>query len=227
MLRRTLLALLGVLAFVAPAGATWSIVVVNRRTGEVGVASATCVDNIYLIGRLPAALPGLGGGVIQASGAFTDLVPMAAGLRAHLSPADILTLVQAAEPDVGELQTGIVALYPGAPVTFSGGGTQAARGGVAGEVGDLAYAIQGNVLTCIEVVESARDALLATDSDLGQKLIAGMEAARAHGGDGRCSCIDGPRPTSCGCPPPNFRKSAHGSFVLVTRMGDVEAPCLT
>ena len=227
MLRRTLLAVLCVSVLVSPASATWSIVVVNRRTGEVGVASATCVENIYLIGRLPVALPGLGGGVIQASGAFQDLVPMAQGLRARLSPADILALVQAAEPVVGELQTGIVALYPGAPVTYSGRGTQTASGGVVGEVGDLAYSIQGNVLTGLGVVGMARDALLATNGDLGQRLMAAMEAARAMGGDGRCSCNRGPRPTSCGSPPPSFRKSAHGAFVLVARIGDAQPPCLT
>jgi hypothetical protein len=227
MLRRILLAFLCTTVLVSPAAATWSIVVVNRRTGEVGVASATCVENIYLIGRLPVALPGLGGGVIQASGAFQDLVPMAAGLRARLTPAEILELVKVAEPTVGELQTGIVALYPGAPVTFSGGGTQSASGGVVGEVGDLAYAIQGNVLTGLAVVTAARDALLATNGDLGQRLMAAMEAARAFGGDGRCSCTAGPRPTSCGAPPPSFRKSAHGAFVLIARSGDEQPPCLT
>ncbi len=227
MLRRVLLLILCSSVFVGPAGATWSIVVVNRRTGEVGVAGATCIDNIYLISQLPVALPGLGGGVIQASGSYTDLVPMAAGLRQRLSPADILLLVQSAEPNVGELQSGIVALYPGAPVTFSGNGTQNARGGLAGQVGDLAYAIQGNVLTGFLVVQDAERALLNTNGDLGQRLLAGMEAARALGGDGRCSCPTGPRPTSCGCPPANFRKSAHGAFMLVARMGDEQPACLT
>jgi hypothetical protein len=224
---RRLVPFLLALVFLAPrASATWSIVVVDRKTGEVGVAGATCVENIYLIGRLPLALPGLGGGVIQASGSFTDLVPMAAGLRARLSPAEVLELVQAAEPVVGELQTGIVALYPGAPVTFSGQGTQAARGGVVGEVGDLAYAIQGNVLAGFAVVTRAEAALLAARGDLGQRLMAAMEAARAYGGDGRCSCTIGPRPNSCGSPPPSFRKTAHGAFVLIARMGDEQPPCL-
>lgn len=229
MLRRTFRALLCTalaVGLVAPASATWSIVVVNRRTGEVGIAGATCIDNVYLIAQLPVALPGLGGGVIQASGSYLDLIPMAEGLRERLSPADILAIVQGVEPSVGELQSGIVSLYPGAPVTFSGMGTQAARGGLAGEIGDLAYAVQGNVLTGFRVVQDAQLALVNTNGDLGQRLMAAMEAARALGGDGRCSCTAGPRPTSCGCPPANFRKSAHGAFVLVARMGDEEPPCL-
>ena len=225
MLRRTLIAFLCLALLVSPARATWSIVVVNRRTGEVGVAGATCIENVYLIGRLPVALPGIGGGVIQSAGAFQDLVPMAQGLRAGLPPADIMELVKIAEPNPNTLQAAVVALYPGAPVSFTGPGCGVARASRAGEVGDLAYAVQGNVLTGIPVVTSAENALINTRGDLGQKLMAAMEVARALGGDGRCSCIAGPRANSCGCPPPSFRKSAHGSFVLVARMGDVQPPC--
>jgi hypothetical protein len=54
--------------------------------------------------------------------------------------------------------------------------------------------------------------------------MAAMEAARALGGDGRCSCSVS-APTSCGAPPPSFTKSAHIGFVIVARVGDVAAPC--
>jgi hypothetical protein len=46
-----------------------------------------------------------------------------------------------------------------------------------------------------------------------------MEAARAWGGDGRCSCSNS-QPTSCGVPPPEPFKSAHVGFVLLARLGD-------
>lgn len=226
MLRRLVPVLLAVLALVPPAGATWSIVVVNRRTGEVGVAGATCLPRLNLLRAIPMVQVGRGGGVVQASGSSDDLIPMAAGLRDGLSPDEILLLVQAAEPSPQLLQTGIVSLYPGAPVTFTGPSVGAAKAGVVGEVGDLAYAIQGNVLAGRQVVLDAEAALLATPGDLGQKLLVAMQVARQLGGDGRCSCSLS-NPPSCGTPPASFEKSAHCGFLVVARMGDPDVPCLT
>jgi hypothetical protein len=225
MLRRLLLAFLCASLLVSPAGATWSIVVVNRRTGEVAVGAATCIARINLLGGLTTVVPGVGAGVVQASGDSQDLLPMTVGLRQRLDPAEILELVLAAEPSTRLLQTGIVALYPGAPVTFTGGGVGRAKAGVVGEVGDLAYAIQGNVLAGVEVVEAAEAALLAARGDTGQRLLAAMRAARELGGDGRCSCDFG-RPDSCGAPPAEFEKSAHVGFLVVTRIGDDVPPCI-
>jgi hypothetical protein len=224
MVRRLLLSFLCASLLVSPLGATWSIVVVNRRTGEVAVAAATCIARINLLSGLTTVVPGVGAGVIQASGDSSDLLPMTEGLRLGLAPADILLLVQAAEPSVGQLQTGIVSFYPGVPVTFTGRTVGRAKAGVVGEVGDLAYAIQGNVLAGNEVVAAAEAALLAAPGDLGQKLLAAMVAARELGGDGRCSC-DLRRPDRCGTPPASFEKSAHVGFLVVTRIGDDVPPC--
>jgi hypothetical protein len=224
MLRRSLLGFLILSLLVQPAGATWSIVVVDRRTGEVAVGAATCIARINLATGLATLVPGVGAGVVQASGSSADLVPMTQGLRRRLLPADILELVQDAEPTPRVLQTGIVSFYPGAPVTFTGRAVGRAKAGVVGEVGDLAYAIQGNVLSGEVVVRAAESALLGTPGDLSQKLLAAMQAARDMGGDGRCSC-DFSDPIGCGAPPDDFDKSAHVGFLLVTRVGDDVPPC--
>jgi hypothetical protein len=211
------------LALVLPARATWSIVVVNHRTGEVAVAGATCIPQLNLMQAIPVAVVGKGGGVIQASGDPAGLLIIHAGLLAGEDPALILQDVLDAAQSPGQHQIGIVS-FDGAPVTFTGRSAQAAKGGVVGEVGDLSYAIQGNVLTSSQVWLSAEQALLSTPGDLGQKVLAAMEAARSWGGDGRCSCSI-TSATSCGAPPPGFTKSAHCGFVIVARMGDVDSPC--
>jgi hypothetical protein len=226
MLRRFVLAFVLACTLVAPASATWSIIIVNRRTGEVAVGSATCIARINLLTGLPSVVPGVGAGVIQASGSSSDNVALTAGLRQGLSAQEILDLVLAVEPSPRLLQTGIVTLYPGAPITYTGRGVGRAKHGVVGEVGDLAYAIQGNVLAGDAVVTAAEQALLATNGDTGQKLMAAMVAARQFGGDGRCSC-DFTNADSCGSPPPSFEKSAHVGFVVVARIGEAAPPCLS
>ena len=66
-LRRALAALVWrLLVLVATGRATWSIVVVNTRTGEVCVASATCLSNLNLKLHLPVIVVGVGGGASQA-----------------------------------------------------------------------------------------------------------------------------------------------------------------
>ena len=67
-------------------------------------------------------------------------------------------------------------------------------------IGDIVYAVQGNVLTGPAVITAAEQAIRTTPGDLAEKLMAAMEASRFFGGDGRCSC-NGNSPTQCGAPP--------------------------
>ena len=222
MLRRILVPLLVALLAV-PSTATWSIVVVNRRTGEVGVAAATCLPQTDLLLGLPVIDVGRGAGVIQASGDPRLLPVIFDGLREGLVPDDIMAITLAAADRPRQHQIGIVSME-GRPATFTGRGAGAAKGGIIGEVGDLAYAIQGNVLTGSGVWLEAEKALLGP-GDLGQKLMRAMEAAREQGGDGRCSCPIG-EPSNCGSPPEDeFDKSAHCGFLVVARRGDQNSPC--
>jgi hypothetical protein len=62
--RNLSLALLGVLITSAYAHATWSIIAVNRATGEVGIAGASCTSHVSGIGEI---VPGKGAVVVQAA----------------------------------------------------------------------------------------------------------------------------------------------------------------
>jgi hypothetical protein len=213
------------LALLAPlASATWSIVVVDMQTGEVGVASATCVANINLIPILPVIRPGEGAAAVQSSrdpsGARKLVIWQ--GFEAALAPSEIFTNLQSIGGHQNR-QYGIVG-WVGAPVAWTGSGAGQGKHEVTGVVGTLKYAIQGNVLVGREPVDAAEAALLSTPGDLGQKVMAAMEAARAMGGDGRCSCSQF-QPTSCGAPPPGTWKSAHTGFVILSRVGDGLGVC--
>jgi hypothetical protein len=223
--RRALALLFALLTLVAPARATWSIVVVDLATGEVCVASATCLQAFDLQAGLAVLVPGVGGAAAQSQVDTTGANRLAIwnGLQAGLDPAVILADLAQSDVNHQKRQYGIVD-FAHAPLTFTGTGANAAKGGVTGSVGSLRYAIQGNVLTGIQVVHAAEAALLATPGDLSQRVMAGMEAARALGGDGRCSCSQF-APTFCGVPPPNFTKSAHVGFVALARLGDSLGGC--
>jgi len=223
--RRALALLLAFLALVAPARATWSIIAVDLATGEVCVASATCLQAFDLQAGLAVLVPGVGGAAAQSqidsSGA--NRLAIWNGLQAGTDPAAILAALALSDVNHQKRQYGIVD-FAHAPLTFTGTGAGNAKGGVAGASGTLRYAIQGNVLTGIQVVQAAEAALLVTNGDLSQRVMAGMEAARALGGDGRCSCSQF-GPTSCGVPPPSFTKSAHVGFIALARLGDSLGTC--
>ena len=64
---KKLLALLVAVAFlVEPVQATWSIVILNTRTREVAVGSATCITNTDLKLMVPLVLVGEGAAAAQA-----------------------------------------------------------------------------------------------------------------------------------------------------------------
>ncbi|MBM3987880.1 MAG: DUF1028 domain-containing protein [Planctomycetes bacterium] len=218
-LRRITAFAIAVTLTAAPAFPTWSIVAVNTRTREVCISSATCLSNFNLRLNLPVMRPGIGGGASQAlvdSGAANRQI-IWNGLNAGLAPQQILQQllgVQGAQ----SRQFGIVD-FDNMPVTFSGSQTIPANPGVVGVVGEWRYAIQGNILTGNQVVLAAEQAFLQTQGDIGQKVMAAMEAARFWGGDGRCSC-NASAPTSCALPPPEPFQSAYTGFFLISRVGD-------
>ncbi len=225
MLRRIASSLCAVLVLATAARATWSIVVVNQRTGEVCVASATCLSSFDLKRALCVLRVGEGGAaaqsVVDTTGANRQLVwnELANGTP----PDQILQLLAQQDTQHQRRQYGIVSLSGGA-ATFTGTLAGQARHGVTGQSGDLVYAIQGNLLTGAAVVTAAEAAFLSATGDLPARVMTAMVAAQALGGDGRCSCHPS-LPTSCGVPPPAFTLSSATAFLVVARLGDTNGTC--
>lgn len=209
------------LSITSPLAATWSIVAADSTTGEVAIGSATCVTGFDLKALSPVLLVGLGGGAAQSfvdgSGQRRNIIRQ--GLLDGLSSDAILVQLQAL-PGTANHQHGI-ADTGGDASTGTGVTNGAHASGVTGQIGSVHYAIQGNVLTGSPVVTEAASAFETTVGDLPEKLMAAMEAARAFGGDGRCSCSPA-NPTGCGAPPPSFTKSADIGYMLVARTGDTD-----
>ncbi len=225
MLRPLLAVFLAVLLLARSVSATWSIILIDRRTGEIAVASATCLTGFDLAVWVPVVVVGKGAGCAQS---YVDpngvtRVYIRDQLALGTSPAQIIIGLAALDPGHQTRQYGLVDVQ-GRAAGFTGTGAGAYASDRVGQLGDITYAVQGNVLTGGAVLAAAEIAIYSTPGDLGTKLMAAMEAARLYGGDGRCSC-NGQTPTSCGSPPPNFTKSADVAFMLVARRGDVDGVC--
>jgi hypothetical protein len=211
-----------------PACATWSILIADTRTGEIAVASATCVPGIDLRANTPVLLLGRGAATAQSVVDSTGLnrASIFAGFARGEAPAKILADLAANDAGHDNRQYGFIDAIGNAE-TYSGPQNAAWAGGVTGRIdlypegpeNDIVYSVQGNILTGEAVVLAAEDAIRNTPGDLAEKLMAAMEAAYAFGGDGRCSCTAG-GPTDCGAPPPAFIKTADVGYMLIGRLGD-------
>jgi uncharacterized Ntn-hydrolase superfamily protein len=197
----------------APASATWSVIAVDRSTGQVVIASATCVPQGRLL-TFPAddlrdiqaiVVPGVGVAAAQAGvdNSRENQELIFRQLRRGTHPADIIQMLMY-DPEIQSRQFGIVDLE-GRFAGFSGAGNSAASNDVQGQVPDteIYYSVQGNILASYFVVQEAVEALETTGGSLTDRVMAAMEAADRAGGDARCSCEDESTPDA----PCEFRTS--------------------
>ena len=228
-LRRLAVVALAVASIGGAARATWSIVVTNTATGEVAIGCCTCLESFDLEVWVPVMMVGVGGACSQSSIDNDGKIRMAIwdGFLNGTKPVDILKQIKSFDPGWANRQIGIVDLKARAQ-TYTGTQCGHYANGRTGTLGPITYSIQGNVLAGAPVVDLAEQAILNTQGDVAEKLMAAMEAAASMGGDGRCSCNPG-APDSCGSPPPGFDpnrdKSAHCGFMMVSRIGDSDGTC--
>ena len=222
---RTSLLAAGFLLLAQTASATWSVIAVDRTTGLIVIASATCVPQQALEG-FPAkdlrdiqaiVVPGKG---IAAAQARVDQTRenqrlIFAELQKGTDPAHILEQLKK-DPAIAGRQFAIVDLQ-GRSAGFSGAKNGAAsldrQGQVAGT--QIFYSIQGNILASDAVVTAAVDAFTKAAGSLSDRVMAAMEAADANGGDSRCSCDRGPKIDA-----PCTAKTAHVAYILQAQKND-------
>ncbi|MCW5775808.1 MAG: VCBS repeat-containing protein [Phycisphaeraceae bacterium] len=211
---------------VATASATWSIILIDTRTGEVALGSATCLTNFDLQAGTPVLIPRVGGATAQSfvdQGGFNRTF-IRDRLLDGTHPEQIIAMLAGFDGGHQTRQYGIADVH-GGTATFTGSSAGSWAGGLTGRVGDVVYAIQGNVLAGAPVVTECAVAVenaLINGADLAEAMMIGMQEARAWGGDGRCNC--GNPPDGCGSPPagwdPETGKSAHIAYMLIARDGD-------
>ena len=217
------LAVAAMLALPASASATWSVIAVDRGTGRVVIASATCVDrdDMFLPGVQAVVVPGKGVAACQAAvdGTHKNQMLVFQEIQKGTDPTAIIELLST-DPAFQSRQFGIVDLQgrsAGHSGLTNGYVSQDVQGRVPGT--DVFYSIQGNILRPGEVVPNAVKAFLQTKGAITDRVMAAMEAADASGGDGRCSCpaaaADAPA-AKIACD----GKTSHVAYILMAEKGD-------
>ena len=185
--------------------ATWSVIAVDRNSGQVIIASATCVRQSRfpprpsrdLMDIQAVIVPGIGVAACQAGVDNTRANQMLVyeEIRKGTDPERIIELLREQEErkedsQMERRQFGILDLQ-GRSAGFNGSRNSAASLHVAGHVGDDIFVqLQGNILFDDDVAEDAVLAFMRGKGTLADRVMAAMEAADLAGGDKRTQGAD-------------------------------------
>src|ERR1051325_5227780 len=188
-MRKTAILLVAALALPSSAFATWSVIAVDRSTGRVVIASATCVngDDDFLKGVQAVVVPGKGVAACQAAvdNTHTNQMLVFSELQKGTDPKDIIELL-AKDPAFQSRQFGILDLQ-GRAAGHSGLTNGYVSQNIFGQVPgtEVFYSIQGNILRPGNVVPNAVQAFVKTNGAITDRVMAAMEAAEGSGGERR------------------------------------------
>ncbi len=157
---------------------TFSICGLDPATGEVGVAVQS---KYFAVGSVvPWARAGVGAVATQAAGIAGYGPRILDALERGVEPAEAIREVLGPDEGRETRQLGVVAA-DGRAASFTGNDCNAWAGHETGE----AFAAQGNILAGAEVVAEMARAFRETAGSLAERLVAGLEAGQAAGGDVR------------------------------------------
>src|SRR5215510_5007574 len=180
-MRRVIFFLVVLFALQTSAFATWSVIAVDRSTGRIVIASATCVNNDdeFLKGVQAVVVPGKGVAACQAAVDNTHQNQMVVfkELQKGTDPKAIIELLSA-DPAFQSRQFGILDLQgrrAGHSGLTNGYVSQDMQGQVPGA--EIFYSIQGNILRPGGVVPNAVQAFVKTN---GARVRRGRPTARSR-----------------------------------------------
>lgn len=200
---------------------TWSVVGVDPKTGDVGVAVASCVQSY---GDAVAALvPGKGAAATQAGFDIGNRNKVFEALKEGLTAEAVIARVTdpAWDKQTDRRQYGVLTMHDGF-VRAAGFTTPVRQGTIAGDDGVTRFAgvmadpsrgvsSQGNTLASYEVVQRPLDAYRWEDpagfNRLSDRLMRAIEAGSIAGGDVRCN-------------QGSVRQTTSMAAILVARGGD-------
>lgn len=200
---------------------TWSVVGVDPKTGDVGVAVASCVPSHG--DAIAALVPGKGAAATQAGFDIKNRNKVFEAIKAGLTAEAVIAQVTdpAWDSDTDRRQYGVLTMHDGF-VRAAGFTTPTRQGTTVGEDGVNRYAgvmadpshgvsSQGNTLASHEVIQRPLDAYRWDDpagfNRLSDRLMRALEAGSIAGGDVRCN-------------QGSVRQTTSMAAILVARGGD-------
>jgi uncharacterized Ntn-hydrolase superfamily protein len=190
-MKRTFLLVALLVCLSVPAFATWSIVAVDRSTGRVVSASATCVDgdDNRLTYGAAVVVPGKGVAACQAGTDPThqNQFIVFEELQRGTDPKTIIELLSQ-DPAFQNKQYGIVDLQ-GRVASHTGLNNGFVAQDIHGQVPgtEIFYSIQANTMRAGNVVPNAVKAFIANKGALTDRVMATIDTTDASDGDSRCT----------------------------------------
>jgi uncharacterized Ntn-hydrolase superfamily protein len=183
--------------------ATWSITAVDPKTGEVGIAGASCTDSVY---GIAGVAPGKGVIVAQAASNMQAKRKGVEMLLTGHSPKEVIDAIinPKFDPSFAIQQYGVVALgFENESMAYTGTDVSDMKA----DAQSHGVSVQGNILPNTKVVSETLNAYESCSKNgkmnLADCLMAALEAGAAADGDRRCGT-----------------KKAHSAFVVVARLTD-------
>ena len=161
--------------------ATWSVIAVDRQTGEIGIAGASCTFDVSGIASI---VPPRGAIVVQAASSYFARMRGVALMGNNATPEAMLSAMRSDEFDPENQQYGLIVLDPHtAPLVYSGKQIVDWHGQKLG----ADFAVLGNMLVGEQVIAKAYQAFEDNrEQPLADRLMLALKAGEEQGGDKRC-----------------------------------------
>jgi uncharacterized protein DUF1028 len=159
---------------------TWSIAAIDFETGEIGIAGASCTHNVQGIAEV---IPGVGAVVVQGMSNDDARELGMKLLAAEAAPSEIVDQMKDAKFDPENQQYAVLSSNR---ELESAAYTGKLTDGWHGSAAQAGVTVQGNSLVSQAVVENTLAAFQNADGSVAEKLVRGLGAGAAAGGDKRC-----------------------------------------
>lgn len=164
-----------------PSYATWSIIAVDRSTGHIGIAGASCTFDVSGIASI---VPDKGAIVVQAASSYFARMKGVDLMMANATVEEILTAMKDKEFQPERQQYGVISLSKNSiPLVYSGNEIKDWNGSKTANN----IAVLGNILESENVIANAFRAYNdAKSTPFAERLMLALKAGENAGGDKRC-----------------------------------------
>ncbi|HYI78402.1 MAG TPA: DUF1028 domain-containing protein [Chryseolinea sp.] len=182
-MKKYVIALIVLLSSSLQSFATWSIIIIDPKTKEIGIAGASCTYNCDGIGKI---LPNLGAVIVQAMSNNQAREKGTQMILAESTPEEIIQAMRDPIFDPERQQYAVITIkYINDPKTYTGNLTHSVNGALT----TYGVSVQGNTLASDTQLEAIMDVVKEGQTGslhIAEILMNALHAGSESGGDKRC-----------------------------------------